>query len=392
MNKARTVLTMLGIIIGISSVIAILSIGNGMKDDLTGSLDDLISGAVTINIDAKKTTKTVSNSDLKVIEDAIPAIKGATPSYTAYGDATYRKAMSTRVTGGNVSSVCAFEKGFFSGKYYTEDDVENANDVCVLPQTSALYIFGTSNVQGLQFDLMINDKTRTLTVAGVIRNDESELEFARAVVSSGDLGYYYADIYVPYTLLTEKYNLGSDSFTSFQIYPVAGQADEAAAKAKTLTENILDLRGQNAVMVQSYASLMEMYSNILDSVTMVIALVAAISLLVGGIGVMNIMTVTVTERTREIGIRKSLGARTSSILLQFLIESSMITLLAGFIGTILGFMLSSVLGKLAEIQAVVHASDVAMVVAISVGVGVFFGIYPARRAAALNPVDALRAE
>ena len=169
-------------------------------------------------------------------------------------------------------------------------------------------------------------------------------------------------------------------------------ADEAAAKAKSMAENMLDLRGENAVRIQSYASMMEMYVNILDSVTLVIALVAAISLLVGGIGVMNIMTVTVTERTREIGIRKSLGARTSSILFQFLVESSMITLLAGLIGMILGFVLSSLVGYFADLTAVIKPSDVALVVSISISVGLFFGIYPARKAAHMNPIDALRTE
>ena len=392
MNKGRTVLTMLGIIIGISSVIAILSVGNGLKSDLTSSLDDMVSGAVTINLDPKKTDKYLTATDLKVIEDAIPIARGVSPSFSAFGESKYRRTMNTRVLGGTPGCVYEFDKGFYSGRFFTEDDVEYANDVCVLNQMSALFIFGTTDAQGLTFDLTIGDKTRTITVVGVVRSEEKQLEAAKEIIIGGSLEYYYADIYVPYSLLTTKYNLGKEQFTSFLLYPAPGMADEAAAKAKTLAENILDLRGEGAVVIQSYASLMDMYVNVLDSVTLVIALVAAISLLVGGIGVMNIMTVTVTERTREIGIRKSLGARTSSILLQFLVESSLITLLAGFIGMILGFGLSFLVGNLVNIKAAIHTTDVALVVAISVGVGIFFGIYPARRAAKLNPVDALRTE
>ena len=163
--------------------------------------------------------------------------------------------------------------------------------------------------------------------------------------------------------------------------------------ADLVRDLLLDLRGEKAVTVQSFASMMSMYTSILESVTMIVTLVAAISLIVGGIGVMNIMTVTVTERTREIGIRKSLGAHTASIMLQFLIESSMITLLAGFIGMGLGYALSLLVSQVsASLTAVILPSDVILVVSISSGIGIFFGIYPARRAAKLNPIDALRAE
>lgn len=392
MNKGRTILTMLGIIIGISSVITILSMGNGLKKDVTSSLDDITGGSVTIALDPKKTTKTITNDQIKAVGGAVPLISGATPHVNMYASCNVKRKAETRLTGGNEQSVVEFKDGFYSGRYYSEYDVESASEVCVLTQASAVVIFNTFDVLGMTLPVTLDDKIRELTVIGVLRSEEYDIENVRTLIANDQIGYIYADVFVPYTLFTSRYNLMDEKLSSFEIFPINGQSEAAAAKAIKVTENILGLRGQKAVTMQSLASMLDMYANIMDSVTLVIALVAAISLLVGGIGVMNIMTVTVTERTREIGIRKSLGARTSSIMLQFLIESSMICMIGGFIGMILGFLFSNVVGRLADLKAVILPSDVILVVAISVGVGVFFGIYPARKAAALNPIEALRME
>ena len=170
------------------------------------------------------------------------------------------------------------------------------------------------------------------------------------------------------------------------------RADETALKVKSVTENILNLRGEKAVSIQSFASMASTYTSILNVVTLVVTMIAAISLVVGGIGVMNIMTVTVTERTREIGIRKSLGARTSYILIQFLTESAVITLLGGMLGMLMGFLFTKVVGNFMSFPPVISPMNVLLVVAISVADGLFFGIYPARKAAKMDPIEALRQE
>ena len=393
MNKGRTMLTMLGIIIGISSVIAILSVGNGLKFSMTQSLDSMANGAVTINIDQKKTSRSLTNAQLKEITDAVPIIKGATPKVTAECTALFpRKEMNVDLTGGNEYMVNEFSDGLYAGRFYTEYDVDNSSAVCVIYQTTALYMFRSFDVVGKELEINYRGASRTVTIIGVLKSPDSDIEAAKNNIAQGYGDMMWVTVYVPYTLMTNKFSIPGENIISFSIYPVSGQADEAAVKVCSVAENMLDLRGENAVVVQSFASMMSMYTSILDSVTMIVALIAAISLLVGGIGVMNIMTVTVTERTREIGIRKSLGAHTSSIMLQFLIESSMITLLAGFIGMSLGFVFSQIISMASPLQAQVRASDVVMVVAISTAIGIFFGIYPAGKAARLNPIDALRTE
>ena len=395
MNKGRTMLTMLGIIIGISSVIAILSIGNGLKVSMTQSLDSMTNGAVTIVIDQKKTNRYLKNDQLRELSDVIKYVRGATPKVSA-GSAEVifpRKVVYVDLQGGNENLIYEFPDGLYAGRFFTDYDVDSASEVCLIYQTAALYMFNSFDVAGKEIEVSHDGNTHTLNIIGVLRNSDSEIQTARDNIAAGRRDYMWPTIYMPYSVLTNKYNIPGENIISFSIYPVSGHADESAVKTCSVVENMLDLRGENVVTVQSFASMMSMYTSILDSVTLIVSLIAAISLLVGGIGVMNIMTVTVTERTREIGIRKSLGAHTSSIMLQFLIESSMITLLAGFIGMTLGFGLSRLISQLTDsLNAIILPADVLMVVSISTAIGIFFGIYPARKAARLNPIDALRTE
>lgn len=393
-NKGRTVLTMLGIIIGIASVITILSIGNGMKSYVNSSLDDMAGGGITINIDAKKTDRYLEPDELLRIKEAVPEVLGITLSIDAGGTIINERdeEVYVGISGGMPDVMNEFKDGMHDGRFYRDDDVESGSAVCALSQRDAILLFKTDDVVGKSFNLNYGAKSAEVTISGVIKSTDEEIETAKNALRLKEQAYYWNEIYVPYTFLTNKFGLSGERITSFKFYTSPGVADETALKVKSVTENILDLRGESAVSIQSFASIAGTYTSILDVVTLVVAMIAAISLVVGGIGVMNIMTVTVTERTREIGIRKSLGARTSYILIQFLTESAVITLLGGMIGMLMGYVFTQIAGNFMSFPPVISPTDVLMVVTISIADGLFFGIYPAKRAAKMDPIEALRQE
>ena len=391
-NKGRSFLTMLGIIIGIASVITILAIGNGMKAYVNNSLDDFTTGAVTINIDPKKTSKFLTMSQIQQIEEVTPEAYGITPSFSTYGNISDLEDLFASIKGGTPVIARESSTGICRGRFFRDDDVESASLVCVTTQQSAILMFGTDDVLDRTIEVEIDGKTEELTIIGVLNSTDEDVEQAKEAKKRDEEYYYVIELLVPYTLMTQKYNLSSENFTSVAVYTQQGQADETAMKVKSIIENMLDLRGEGAVAIQSFASIAGAYNKILNIVTMVVALIAAISLLVGGIGVMNIMTVTVTERTREIGIKKSLGAKTAYIMIQFLTESALITLIGGFIGMVMGAVFTQIASNFMPFPPAIDPMNVVLVVAISIADGIFFGIYPARRAAKMSPIDALKQE
>ncbi len=198
---------------------------------------------------------------------------------------------------------------------------------------------------------------------------------------------------MPLTFMANKFGYWIDEVDQFYVIAESSEyCTEVAAKTLSLLENRHNVRGENQIMMQSFSDMTAQFDTILSFITVFISFVAAISLLVGGIGVMNIMLVSVTERTREIGIRKALGARTISVLLQFLAEAGIITLLGGLIGIGLGVLGGFGIGAIAGVTPQVNAGTVVFASLFSCGVGIFFGIYPARKAAKLNPIEALRHE
>lgn len=390
-NKVRTFLTMLGIIIGVSSVILIISVGNGIKAEINGTLSDIAGGQIYI--------RSVQNSedndfidftweDLDVLQEKIEGINGITPVGGYYGDASGSKGtFRAYAYTGNEDLERFFKEPLLHGRYFTREEVDAAKPVCVLRETSAVNLFGTADVVGMTFELTIFDQVRDFTIVGVRKDNQSAMY---------NMMYYMDDVELEMPMTTFYQIIGWDMelrFQGFYIFSdMLADANRITSQALSILEARHDCRGENRIQVEDFNSQMEEINSVLDMITVFVVFVAGISLLVGGIGVMTIMLVSVTERTREIGIRKSLGAKTGSIMFQFLCESAIITLIAGIIGILIGYFGAVGVGKLIGFEAMVSGSTILGASLFSSAVGIFFGIYPARHAAKLSPIEALRHE
>ena len=386
-NKGRSVLTMLGIIIGITSVIMILSIGDGVKGQVSDELNALAGGLIGIYVNNEQSEEEIyfDEDDFEAIREKIDGVKGVTPVYTLYGSVIGRKGEFTAYTTGGSESMEFYQsEPIVQGRYFTAADYYAGNRVCVITQQAAKKLFGTTDVTGLTIEVTLYGVTQDLTIVG-IRQDSASAMFSMY----GNM----INIEVPLNLLSASYGQYFGGFTDFYVI------SESPALNTQITQSVIrlmesrhDVRNQGVIMVQNMQDQISQINSVMGSISIFVVIVAAISLLVGGIGVMNIMLVSVTERTREIGIRKSLGARTGSILLQFLAESAVITLIGGLIGIVLGVAGAQAVGGAIGFSARISAATVLGASAFSAGVGIFFGIYPARKAARLSPIEALRHE
>ncbi len=387
-NKGRSFLTMLGIIIGISAVLTVLIIGDGMKATVNSEMDSIGATTVTVSLDETKTDKTFVKDDFEKIESNIDDIYGISPSLNIFGEAKGRNSSPDMyVTCGSQAMENGAGVKMVHGRYFTAADVEDSKKVIVISQIAAKELFGFEEAVGKTLTMTASDLTGEFTVIG-IREDTS---MDTAYASFSEEPAYMGEM--PYTTAAAAFNLNiENSITSFTIYLDSENKNEVLKQSRSVVENVMGLRGENAVKISSGYGFDQTTDTILTIITSVVAIIAAIALLVGGIGVMNIMTVSVTERTREIGIRKSLGAQTSSILTQFLAEAAILTFTGGIIGIILGLSLAFLICQVVGFSFVVNPTLIILVVAISTAIGLFFGIYPAKRAAKLDPIEALRNE
>lgn len=390
-NKGRSILTMLGIIIGISSVIMIISIGNGVKSQINGELNSMAGGQVYLYVDKNNNKDATENlsfteEDFEMIKEKLDHVKGVTPSYAMWGSAAGRKGQFDAVlTGGTEGLEYSSGDPIKYGKYFTASDYYAGNKVCVLTESAAKQLFGTADVVGMTVELSLYGTAVDFRIVGIRADSEASL---LSMMNGG-----YINVEIPISVLDGAFGFYIGDFDSMLIMcDSAEYSTDVAAQAIRLLESKYNIRGEGLILLDDFNTYLDQINTVLGSITIFVVFVAAISLLVGGIGVMNIMLVSVTERTREIGIRKSLGARTSSILLQFLSESAIITLLGGIIGIIIGaggaIGICSLLGFTAQVQV----STVLGASVFSSAVGIFFGIYPARKAARLSPIEALRHE
>lgn len=390
-NKGRSILTMLGIIIGISSVIMIISIGNGMRQEINSELNSIAGGQIALYTNSSVEGNDVSftEEDFDLIKEKVDHVKGVTANYSVWGSVNAKKGHFEAVVraGNEALQYIAATEPIVKGRYFNEVEALNGSKVCVISEASAKMLFGTTDVVGMSLEITVWNYTQELKIIGVRADNQSTL----INMLGGDGGYVSAEI--PMSTLASCFGFFTEEFDQFYILAEKPEySAQVAEDSMRLMELKHKVRGENKIMMESFSDYTATYDSILNVITLFISFVAAISLMVGGIGVMNIMLVSVTERTREIGIRKALGARTGSILLQFLAESGIITLLGGLIGIVVGSGLAILACSLLGFTAHVSVVTVLIAVIFSSAVGIFFGIYPAKKAARLSPIEALRHE
>ncbi|KOA18829.1 macrolide export ATP-binding/permease protein MacB [Clostridium homopropionicum DSM 5847] len=387
-NKMRSFLTMLGIIIGISSVITIVALGQGGKNQIAGEFEKIGAASVNINLDTSKAQSTdyFTLEDVKQIKEKIDTIKYATPVVQMRGMVVAENKSKTGFfTGGSPDIVYINNSEITYGRFFNEREFENGAAVGIIDEYSAKVLFGYKDVVGESLKIGEGTLSKKITIIGVEKGFSSPF-------GDGENSGRPIQATIPITFMNNLQNNGV-KIKGITIMANSKENSESAGySAINMIEGRHNNKGKELYKAESVLKVVEQINSVLNIFTAFIGAVAAISLLVGGIGVMNIMLVSVTERTREIGIRKAIGATTRAILIQFLTESLIISLIGGIIGMTLGILGAELIGNVAGITPTVSLSAILGAILFSSAVGIFFGIYPARKAAKLDPIDALRYE
>jgi putative ABC transport system permease protein len=387
-NKMRAFLTMLGIIIGISSVITIVSLGQGGQSTITSEFEKLGSASVTVKVSGSEAQSTdyITLEDVKQIKQKLESIKYASPSYQLQGAViSENKSKNAFMRGGSPDLAYINNTEIIFGRYFNEKEYEQGTAVGIIDETDALTLFGYSDVVGESIKIGQGILMKKMTIVGVEKGISSP--FARNHNSGKPI-----IVTAPVTFLSTLQSI-EFKVSSMTVVATSQENSEAVGNGTIkMLESRHNNRGKEIYSADNALAMLEQINSVLGIFTAFISAVAAISLLVGGIGVMNIMLVSVTERTREIGIRKAVGATTTIIMMQFLIESVILSSIGGIIGMILGIVGAEIIGAFAGITPVISWASIVGSILFSSAVGVFFGIYPAKKAAELDPIDALRYE
>jgi len=390
-HKLRSFLTILGVVIGVGAVIALMSIGRGAQASILSNIESMGSDLVNIMPGARTfggvrgaASSTLTMEDAEAITEQVPNVSAVAPTYSSNLQVVVgTENMNSSVTGVTSEYWEVQNLEIETGTFFSAQDYQRGAKIAVLGSTVKETLFGDTNPIGQRMRM----GTLIVTVTGVIE------------AKGGFMGPDNT-IFIPLTAMQQAVSQKRTSQGEKVVSSIALTVVDEEKASQTVDDITVLLRERHRLgpgvdddfNIVSMEEISNMLSEATGTMTMLLGLIAAISLLVGGIGVMNIMLVSVLERTREIGIRKALGAREVDIWSQFLIEAAFLTLTGGVIGIIFGWGISYLVSSLGLINTLVSIDIVILAVVVSVLIGIFFGFYPAWNASRLNPIEALRSE
>ncbi len=373
-NKLRSFLTMLGIIIGISAVIALVSLGQGASQSVSDDISGLGTTMVSVSLSGNSEEEVMTYDDIIEFEE-LSEVEAVSPTVSCSGTVSYGTTSSDSVTIEGVTP--AYEKveetSVRLGRFILDIDQDNRNKVVLLGSNIATELFGFTN----PIDKEVKIDGTTFKVVGLLTEQGDELQ-----------GSVDDKVLIPFS--TAQRVLGQTVVTSADVKMTSEETVDIGM-AKIERTLYIEFGGDDSsYSVRNQSDIAEALTSVTDTMTMLLAGIAGISLIVGGIGIMNIMLVSVTERTREIGIRKAIGAKKKDILGQFLIEAIVLSGIGGILGVLIGIGSAELLSGALEMEVAISGWAVGIAVSFSIFIGVVFGIFPANKAANLSPLEALR--
>lgn len=389
-NKMRSFLTMLGVIIGVSAVITMLALAGGARQQMMSRIQDMGTNVMFIFAGQSRrgavmggagSSQSLTLEDAEAIKDKCPSVMDVSPEVGASAQVKYRNTnTNTSITGAVPAFQSVRNYTIQEGKFFSEKDVKSLRKVAVIGPTTAKNLFGEASPVGKYIKI----NSIRFKVIGV----------TKVKGSAGGFGDPDDQLIIPITTAMRRV-FGIDNIRSVSVQAQSmALMDQATKEVTELLRKRHRIRegDEDDFVIRSQAEVMQFANQASGIMTMLLAGIASVSLLVGGIGIMNIMLVSVTERTREIGIRMALGARGRDIQRQFLVEAMVISLVGGSIGVAFGMMGSWLISSISQWEAPVSLPSVILAFGFAAFVGIFFGFYPATKAARLNPIDALRFE